>query len=76
LSRSQKVADSSRLTTARVVTVTMPGAAWDRAFEIGVDLRQGSSDARIIDSITKGRAFGMPAWAKMLTPAQIRQLTA
>jgi cytochrome c oxidase cbb3-type subunit III len=36
----------------------------------------GSSDARIADSIGKGRAFGMPAWAKMLTPAQIWQLTA
>jgi cytochrome c oxidase cbb3-type subunit III len=36
----------------------------------------GSADARIADSIAKGRAFGMPAWAKMLTPAQIWQLTA
>lgn len=36
----------------------------------------GSSDAGIADSIAEGRAFGMPAWSKMLTPAQIWQLTA
>ena len=36
----------------------------------------GGSDAQIADSIAEGRAFGMPAWAKMLTPAQIWQLTA
>jgi cytochrome c oxidase cbb3-type subunit 3 len=36
----------------------------------------GSSDAQIADSIARGRGFGMPAWEKMLTPAQIWQITA
>ena len=36
----------------------------------------GSAPARIADSIAEGRAYGMPAWGRMLTDAQIWQLTA
>jgi cytochrome c oxidase cbb3-type subunit 3 len=36
----------------------------------------GGSHAQIADSIAEGRAFGMPSWEKMLTPAQIWQITA
>lgn len=36
----------------------------------------GSSDAKIANSIAEGRAYGMPAWGAMLTPAQIWQITA
>jgi mono/diheme cytochrome c family protein len=36
----------------------------------------GDSHARIARSIADGRAYGMPAWSKMLTPAQIWQITA
>lgn len=36
----------------------------------------GDSDARIAKSIAEGRAYGMPAWRLMLTPAQIWQVTA
>src|SRR5690606_5421986 len=31
----------------------------------------GSSDAQIAASIAEGRAYGMPAWSRMLTPEQI-----
>jgi cytochrome c oxidase cbb3-type subunit 3 len=36
----------------------------------------GSSHASIADSIRAGRAYGMPAWGRMLTDAQVWQLTA
>jgi mxaJ protein len=36
----------------------------------------GSSDAQIAASIAEGRAFGMPAWSRMLTTDQIWQITA
>jgi cytochrome c oxidase cbb3-type subunit III len=36
----------------------------------------GDSHALIAKSIAEGRAFGMPAWRLMLTPAQIWQVTA
>ena len=36
----------------------------------------GSTDAQIASSIAQGRAYGMPAWEKMLTPAQTLKLTA
>ena len=36
----------------------------------------GSSDLRIANSIAEGRAYGMPTWGRMLTPAQIWQITA
>jgi cytochrome c oxidase cbb3-type subunit 3 len=36
----------------------------------------GGSHARVARSIADGRAYGMPAWAKMLTPTQIWQITA
>ena len=36
----------------------------------------GASHAHIANSIAQGRAFGMPAWRKMLTDAQIWQITA
>ena len=36
----------------------------------------GSSDAQIAASIAEGRAYGMPAWSRMLTPEQIWQITA
>jgi hypothetical protein len=58
----------------RVVTVTMGGRHGTEPPRRGMDLRQCL--CTIADSIAKGRAFGMPAWAKMLTPAQIWQLTA
>jgi cytochrome c oxidase cbb3-type subunit 3 len=36
----------------------------------------GGSHARVARSIADGRAYGMPAWGKSLTPAQIWQITA
>ena len=36
----------------------------------------GDSPAHIANSIAEGRAYGMPAWGRMLTDAQIWQLTA
>jgi cytochrome c oxidase cbb3-type subunit 3 len=36
----------------------------------------GGSDTKIANSIAEGRAYGMPAWGRMLTPAQIWQITA
>ena len=36
----------------------------------------GGSHAQIARSIHEGRAYGMPAWGTMLTPAQIWQITA
>ena len=36
----------------------------------------GDSHAQIAKSIAEGRAYGMPAWRLMLTPAQIWQVTA
>lgn len=36
----------------------------------------GGRHENIADSIADGRAYGMPAWGTMLTPAQIWQLTA
>jgi cytochrome c oxidase cbb3-type subunit III len=36
----------------------------------------GGSHAHIANSIAEGRAYGMPAWRKMLTDAQIWQITA
>ena len=36
----------------------------------------GGSDASIADSIRAGRAYGMPAWGRMLTDAQVWQVTA
>jgi cytochrome c oxidase cbb3-type subunit 3 len=36
----------------------------------------GDSHAQVADSIAEGRAYGMPAWEKMLTPVQIWQITA
>jgi cytochrome c oxidase cbb3-type subunit 3 len=36
----------------------------------------GASHAQIAKSIAEGRAYGMPAWRLMLTPAQIWQVTA
>ena len=36
----------------------------------------GGSHAHIANSIAEGRPFGMPAWSKMLTEAQIWQITA
>jgi cytochrome c oxidase cbb3-type subunit III len=36
----------------------------------------GSSDEQIAQSITEGRAHGMPAWRQMMTSAQIWQVTA
>lgn len=36
----------------------------------------GGADASIADSIRAGRAYGMPAWGRMLTDAQVWQLTA
>ena len=36
----------------------------------------GGSDPKIANSIAEGRAYGMPAWGRMLTPAQIWQITA
>lgn len=36
----------------------------------------GGSDASIADSIRAGRAYGMPAWGRMLTDAQVWQLAA
>ena len=36
----------------------------------------GSSHAHIANSIAQGRPFGMPSWRKMLTDAQIWQITA
>ena len=36
----------------------------------------GGSDAHIANSIAQGRPFGMPAWRKMLTDAQIWQIAA
>jgi cytochrome c oxidase cbb3-type subunit 3 len=36
----------------------------------------GGSHASIADSIRGGRAYGMPAWGRMLTDEQIWQLTA
>ena len=36
----------------------------------------GGTDAKIASSIAEGRAYGMPAWGAMLTPAQTWQITA
>lgn len=36
----------------------------------------GGSDASIADSIRAGRAYGMPAWGRMLTDTQVWQLAA
>lgn len=36
----------------------------------------GASHGHIANSIAQGRAFGMPAWRKMLTDAQIWQIAA
>ena len=36
----------------------------------------GGSHASIADSIRAGRAYGMPAWGRMLTDAQVWQLAA
>jgi mono/diheme cytochrome c family protein len=36
----------------------------------------GSSHGHIANSIAQGRAYGMPSWRKMLTDAQIWQITA
>ena len=36
----------------------------------------GSSHAHVANSIAQGRAFGMPSWRRMLTDAQIWQITA
>ena len=36
----------------------------------------GGSHGHIANSIAQGRSFGMPAWRKMLTDAQIWQITA
>ncbi len=36
----------------------------------------GSADEDIADSIVEGRAHGMPAWGKMLTPSQVWQIAA
>ena len=36
----------------------------------------GDSHAQVADSVAEGRAYGMPSWQKMLTPAQIWQITA
>ena len=36
----------------------------------------GGSHASVANSIAAGRSFGMPAWRKMLTDAQIWQITA
>jgi cytochrome c oxidase cbb3-type subunit 3 len=36
----------------------------------------GAAHAQIANSIAEGRSFGMPAWRKMLTDAQIWQITA
>jgi cytochrome c oxidase cbb3-type subunit 3 len=35
-----------------------------------VDWLYGSSDAQLFSSIVEGRAHGMPAWQRMLTPDQ------
>ena len=36
----------------------------------------GGSDADIADSILEGRAYGMPAWGRMLTQEQVWQIAA
>ena len=36
----------------------------------------GGSHGQVAKSIAEGRAYGMPAWSRMLTPAQIWQITA
>lgn len=36
----------------------------------------GDTHAQIAKSIAEGRALGMPAWGRMLTPTQIWQITA
>jgi cytochrome c oxidase cbb3-type subunit 3 len=36
----------------------------------------GNSDEQIAQSITEGRAHGMPAWRQLLTPSQVWQITA
>jgi cytochrome c oxidase cbb3-type subunit 3 len=36
----------------------------------------GSSHGQVAKSIAEGRAYGMPAWERMLTPVQIWQITA
>jgi cytochrome c oxidase cbb3-type subunit 3 len=36
----------------------------------------GGTDAQIANSIAQGRAYGMPAWGRMLTDAQIWQIAA
>jgi cytochrome c oxidase cbb3-type subunit III len=36
----------------------------------------GGTDVRVANSIAEGRAYGMPAWGRMLTTDQIWQVTA
>ena len=36
----------------------------------------GGTDVRVANSIAEGRAYGMPAWGRMLTTDQIWQITA